>query len=143
MSASGKMMEIKTVLEKAGHKVVVPKNTERYASGETSMESNTESTQHKIDNDLIRGYYLLIKDADAVVVANYDKGAVKNYVGGNSFLEAGFAHVLDKKLYFMNDVPELFYSDELRAMQPVVLHGDLSEIKNELIYDQARKIPTL
>jgi hypothetical protein len=31
----------------------------------------------------------------------------------------------------------------LRAMQPVVLHGDLSEIKNELIYDQARKIPTL
>jgi len=71
----------------------------------------------------------LIADADAVIVANCDKGNIKNYIGGNSFLEAGFAHILNKKLYFLNNIPEMIYSDELRALQPVILNGDLSLIK--------------
>jgi hypothetical protein len=129
MSASKEMMESKILLEKMGHSVVVPKNTERYASGVLEPESAHESTQHKIENDLIRGYYELIADSDAVLVVNADKRGIRNYVGGNSFLEAAFAHVLGKKLYFVNDIPEMSYSDELAALQPVILRNDLERIR--------------
>lgn len=119
MSASKQMVEIERLLKEREHEVVIPKNAERYASGELRAESAHESTENKIEHDLIRGYYQLIKGADAVIVANYDKGDAKDYIGGNSFLEAGFAHVLDKKLYFMNDIPDMPYSDELRAMRSI------------------------
>lgn len=123
------MVELKKSLLKMGHKVILPKNTDKYASGKLSAENNWESTHNKIKYDLLRKYYLLIADADAVIVANCDKGNIKNYIGGNSFLEAGFAHILNKKLYFLNNIPEMIYSDELRALQPVILNGDLSLIK--------------
>lgn len=127
MSAAKQMVEIKNVLERSGHEVVIPKNCEEYASGEIPVENNRESIEHKIEHDLINKYFDLIKESDAVVVANYDKGEIKNYIGGNSFIEAAFAHVLKKKLYFINPIPEMIYSDELRALQPVVLNGDLKK----------------
>lgn len=129
MSASKQIVKMKKVLERKGHEVFVPKNAEKYASGKLAMENNRESTEHKIEHNLIKKYYSLIEKSDAVIVTNYDKGSVKNYVGGNSFLEAGFAHALNKKLYFMNDIPDMTYSDELRALRPVVLKGDLSKIE--------------
>jgi len=128
MSASKQMVGIRNFLEERGHEVGIPKNADKYASGELAPEDSRESTKNKIEFDLIREYYLLIKNADAVLVANFDKGNVKNYVGGNSFLEAGFAHALNKKIFFLNDIPDMIYSDELRALQPVILNGDLSQI---------------
>ena len=116
-------------LKEKGHEVVIPRNTNEYSLGELQAEDGHESTRNKIEHNLIREYYLTIKDADAVVVANYDNGNIRNYVGGNSFLEAGFAHALNKKLYFLNDIPDMIYSDELKALQPIILKGDLSKIK--------------
>lgn len=108
--------------------VVVPHNTEKYASNQLADENSYESTKNKIEKDLIRSYYNEIKNADAVLVANYDKNGIINYVGGNSFLEAAFAHVLNKKLYFLFEIPEMIYSDELKALQPIILNGDLNKI---------------
>lgn len=108
--------------------VVIPHNTEKYASNQLADENSYESTKNKIEKDLIRSYYNEIKNADAVLVANYDKNGVINYVGGNSFLEAAFAHVLNKKLYFLFEIPEMLYSDELKALQPIILNGDLNKI---------------
>lgn len=129
MSASKQMVEMEKILKEKGHEVVLPKHAYEYASGELQPEDNHESTNHKIEHDLIREYYLMIKNADAVIIANYDKRNIKNYVGGNSFLEAGFAHALNKKLYFMNDIPDMIYGDELCALQPIILNGDLSKIR--------------
>jgi len=72
--------------------------------------------------------YFPAKEGTKIEMTNYDKNGTTNYIGGNSFLEAAFAHVLNKKLYFLFDIPEMGYSDELRAMQPVILNGDLSKI---------------
>ena len=129
MSASKQMIEMVEFLTGKGHEVVAPKNMDKYISGELSAEDSCESTKEKMEFDLIRKYYLSIMEANAVIIANYDKGNIKNYIGGNSFLEAGFAHALNKKLYFLNDIPDVAYSDELRALQPIILDGDLSKIK--------------
>jgi predicted RNA-binding protein with PUA domain len=60
---------------------------------------------------------------------NIDKGGFSNYIGGNAFLEMGFAHILNKKIFLLNEIPEMIYTDEILAMQPIVLNGDLSKIK--------------
>jgi len=40
MSASKRMVELKKSLLKMGHKVILPKNTDKYASGKLSAENN-------------------------------------------------------------------------------------------------------
>jgi hypothetical protein len=49
MSASKEMMGMKNSLEEGGHIVVVPRNTDKYASGEFTSEDRRESTQNKIE----------------------------------------------------------------------------------------------
>lgn len=129
MKFSKEMLKMKEDLNSLGfNHVVIPHNTEEYASSTLEKDIRQESTKNKIEKDLIRAYYNEISTTDAVLIANYDKNGVTNYVGGNSFLEASFAHVLNKKLYFLFDIPEMIYSDELRALQPVILNGDLGKI---------------
>lgn len=128
MSVSKEMLQMKLNLEKLDHRVILPKGTEKYASEEKKCENRNESTQNKIDDDLIRSYFEIIEKADAVIAANYNKKHRKNYLGGNTFLEIGFAHVLDKKIYLMNPIPNISYADEIKAMKPVILNGDLSKI---------------
>jgi predicted RNA-binding protein with PUA domain len=66
--------------------------------------------------------------SDAILVLNFDKNGVKNYIGGNTLMEIGFAHVHDKKIFLLNPIPDMPYKDEIEATDPVVLSGDLSKI---------------
>jgi hypothetical protein len=128
MKFSKDMLKIKEELNSLGFSdIVVPHNADKHALNQLE-ESGEESTKIKIEKDLIRSYYKEIKSADAVLIANYDKNGIANYIGGNSFLEAAFAHVLNKKLYFLFEIPNMAYSDELKAMQPIILNNDLSKI---------------
>lgn len=129
MKFSKEMVKLKERLSSFGFDdVAIPRNSEKYASGELNSETSHESTRNKIEGDLVRRYYNEIKEADAVIIANYDKEGIKDYVGGNAFLEAAFAHVLEKDLYFLFNIPEMSYTDELKALQPVILSDDLSKI---------------
>jgi len=129
MSACKKIMEIKKELEDASHKVVIPAGTEGYADGVLSPETCQESVANKIHGDLLRKYFNEIKEADAVLAVNVDKNGIKNYVGGNTFLEIGFAHVLNKKVYLLNNIPDVSYKDEIIAIQPIILNGKISLIE--------------
>jgi nucleoside 2-deoxyribosyltransferase len=128
MSASKKMMEIKDVLEKTGHVVELPKHAEQFASGKWKMESQKESAESKLKDDLIRYHYELIENADAVLIVNEDKNGIKGYIGGNVFLEMGFAYILNKKIFLLNNIPEISYKSEIVAMRPVVLNQNLNKI---------------
>ena len=90
--------------------------------------SGSESAERKIANNFIRKHYKLITNSDAILVLNYDKKGVKNYVGGNSLMEMGFAHVHNKKVFLLNPAPELSYTDEINAMTDMVVNGDLHKI---------------
>lgn len=85
-------------------------------------------SQRVVESDAIRRYWNIIQNSDAVLVVNFDKKGIKGYIGGNSFLEMGFAHVLNKKIYLLNQIPVMGYKDEIEAMQPIVLNGDLNII---------------
>jgi len=130
MTFSKKMVEIAEKLKQSGHEAILPRNTESYARRSLKKEIGSESTENKIKYDLIREYYNEIKNSDAVLIVNKDKNNIPSYIGGNAFLEMGFAHVLNKKIYLLNDTPEMIYTDEIKAMQPITLNGDLDKINN-------------
>lgn len=123
------VMETKEKLEKLGHEVVLPYNIHLYAIGAEKPETREESTKNKVKNDLIRQYFNEIKKSDAVLAINKDKHGIKNYIGGNTFLEIAFAHVLNKKVFLLNPVPDVLYADEILAMEHVVLNNDLTKIR--------------
>ena len=128
------MAELKDKLEALEHEVYLPYSAEKIMKGELSSEvieqAKEDGTFYKVvmENDAIRRWHDVIEKSDAILVANYDKKGIKNYIGGNSFLEIGFAYVMDKKVYLMNPIPDVPYKDEILSMQPVIIDGDLSKI---------------
>ncbi len=128
MKVSIKMLELNNELLRLGHEVILPRHTQEYAEMKTSDHIHNESVKNKIENDLIRDYYEKIKASDAILVVNCDLNGVVGYVGGNSFLEMGFAHVLGKKIFLLNQIPQTSFKDELIAMQPVVLNENLKNL---------------
>ncbi|MFH1916615.1 MAG: hypothetical protein ABIJ21_05090 [Nanoarchaeota archaeon] len=131
MSLSRRMVEIERELREQGHEVVLPEFTCEYAAMASLDKVVTESARNKIDHDLIRRYFHKIREGDAVLIVNEDKNGVSGYIGGNSLLEMGFAYVLDKPIYILKPIPQMGYTDEIVAMQPIVLDGDLGNIRRD------------
>jgi hypothetical protein len=128
MTASKEMLKLEDQLKTLGFEVELPSFTHEYAQMSSINDIHGESVKNKLTHDLIRGYFEKIKESDAVLVANIERKGIAGYVGGNSFLEMSFAHVLNKPLYLLNPIPEMSYVDEMKAMRPVILNGNLSLI---------------
>lgn len=128
MSASKEMVDTENKLIALGHTVVLPEFTHEYAQMETIDKMHTESARNKVQYDLIRGYFDKIKEGDAILLVNIERKGIEGYIGGNSFLEMGFAHILNKPIYLLHKIPDMIYKDELEAMTPILLDGDLSKI---------------
>lgn len=130
--------EIKRVAEDLagqGYEVIIPKTAEMILKGKISLERiKKEKESGKIVKraekmGIMRYYFGKIKESDAILVLNYDKKGIKNYIGGSVFLEMGFAYVLGKKIFLLNEIPDMHYKDEIRAMKPTILNGQLRKIK--------------
>lgn len=81
------------------------------------------------ENDYLKVHYAHILESDAILIVNLEKKGISNYIGGNCLIEMGQAYVNDKKIYLLNDLPtDLPYIDEIEAMDPICLKGDLSKI---------------
>ena len=126
------MVDFKNNLNEMGHEGIIHPVIEDLAfnrNPELMKKIDENHAQAKKEGGYIKWYHENIQNSDAVLVLNYDKNGIKNYIGGNTLMEMGFAHVNDKKVYLLNPVPEeLSYSDEIKAMLDVVLNGDLNRI---------------
>lgn len=112
-----------------GFTVEIPHGVKKYRDNNFTFVAETERAQDKKQLDLIKRYYEEIKKYDIVLVVNPEKNGIENYIGANTFLEMGFAHVLGKVLCVVNPAPKNGYSDEIDAMAPYVLNGDLELLK--------------
>lgn len=129
MRLSKEMVRLEKELLNLGHIVILPRFTREYASLRSEKEMHSESARNKIEHDLIREYFEEIKNNDTIVVVNKKRKNIEGYIGGNSFLEMGFAHVLHKPIYLTDQIPQMGYTDEIIAMQPIILNGNLSLIR--------------
>ncbi len=128
MQFTNKMLEICDELKKLGHEGFL---TDLHVAMIDKNEEEIEKIKiyQKNNKDAIRNFWRAMQGADAVLVLNFDKNGIKNYIGGNTFLEMGFAHVLNQKIFILNPIPEIsYYKSEITAMKPIILNGELSKI---------------
>lgn len=129
MSFAREMLNTKAELENLGHICYLPEGVDEYVSGQVQSKGGSEGARRKAEHNLIKNHYELIKQAEAILVLNHDKKEIKGYIGGNSFLEIGFAHILGRKIFLLKDIPEIsFFKEELLAIQPIILDGDVKKI---------------
>ncbi|KKW41415.1 MAG: Maf-like protein [Candidatus Magasanikbacteria bacterium GW2011_GWA2_56_11] len=128
MHHAEKAKEIQAWFAARGHEAQPSKTTDRFI-GLDDLAKEKQKLREKYDQDAIREHYGVIKDADAVLILNYERHDIPNYIGGNSFLEMGFAHILGKPLYLLNPIPAMpYYETEIIAMRPIVLEGNLERL---------------
>ncbi|MFA4855510.1 MAG: hypothetical protein WC634_02905 [archaeon] len=127
------MVEYKGQLNCLGHEGIIHPYYEEMAAGkmpELLKRIEKEHAAVKKEYGFIKWYYDAIVGSNAILVLNFEKKGIKNYVGGNTLMEIGFAHVNNKKVFLLNPIPkEVSYADEIEAMVDVVLNGDLKKIR--------------
>lgn len=128
MHYTEKMIALRDELTQLGHDAFLTELATPFI-GKTDEEKEEIKINQKNNLDAIREFWKMMQGADAILVANYNKHGIDNYIGGNTFLEIGFAHVLNQKIYLLNPVPKMpYYETEIVAMKPEVINGDLSRI---------------
>ena len=123
-----KMIELKSKLEKMGYLVYIPESFQETGAINYYEYSQEEGKHLKIQHNLIKEHYSKILMSDAVFIANFEKEEIMGYVGGNTLLELGFAHVNNKDIFMANNIPDLKYRTEIEAMQPIIIGSDFTKI---------------
>lgn len=134
-SAYGSIPAIKEYLESIDYEVTLPNC---YDEPVTSEDNEKLSEEEYIE--FFRRMYLesreKVSNIDSILVLNYDKvkkGEVfANYIGASTFLEMYEGFMQNKKIYLINDIPEysMLY-DDIKGMGPILLKGDIENIKKE------------
>lgn len=129
-------VEIQEKLEKQGHEGLL--YTDRVAVNGKIVpvedyykmrKENLTKDLLDIKTDLMWEHFRSIEKSDAVLVINIDKKGVQGYVGGNTFLEMGLAFYLGKRIFlWKSPSKELPHYEEMMAMKPDVIEGDLQRI---------------
>jgi hypothetical protein len=123
-----KAREIINNLEKAGHKVTPPNSFDDAMKEERLKKLNKK--EHSIwKQKMMRLHGPKIKKQDAVLILNLEKKGIPNYIGGATFMEIIKAWELNKKIFLYNSIPKCSFTDEITAINPIILNKDLSKIK--------------
>lgn len=121
-----KIPSIKKESEKSGHIITLPNC---YDAPETEAKYRGTNKHADWKASMIKHSEEVISKVDSVLVLNYTKNGIDNYIGGATFLEMYDAFRLGKKIYMMNDIPEGLLKDEIIGFNPIILNGNLNEIK--------------
>lgn len=123
-----KIPEVQKTLEDSGHEITLPNCYDDPSTEERYRNLGTEE-HSKWKSEMLKHSTNVIESNDAVLVLNFDKHGMKNYIGGATFLEMYDAFRLGKKIFLYNDIPEGILTDEVVGFGPVVINGDLQKIK--------------
>lgn len=120
--------EVAEFFAKLGHEAHPSRSNERYL-GLSDDEAESLKLDDKYNRGALKEHCETIKNCDAVLVLNYTRNGIENYIGGNAFLEMGYAHILAKPIFLLNPIPKIaVYETEIIAMKPVVVFGNLSKV---------------
>lgn len=132
------ILSIKEKLEKLGHEIKIWSPEIKDKNGKLISVKEYYKIRHTANNnekwvwdkktEAILKHFEKVAWSDAILITNYDKNDVKGYIGGNTLMEMGLALFLQKKIYLLNEVPELSYKEEILGVKPIILRGDLSKI---------------
>lgn len=124
MSHKGLWVPIIERLRESGLSVSTPELSE-------ARDWSTFTDEEIVDEKgrLIRRHFANIATASAVLIANFEKNGTPNYIGSNTFLEMCAGFIYEKPIYLLNPVPRQDNYEEILALEPIVLSGDLSQLE--------------
>ncbi len=122
-----KIPPIKENLEKSGHSITLP-NSFDHPLKEEEMKQQSKEAHISWKSNMMRLQEPKVAANDAILVLNFDKNDQQNYIGGATFLEIFKAFELNKKIFLYNPIPDSIFKDEITAINPLILNGDLSKI---------------
>ncbi len=128
------MVDVKNRLCELGYDGWIHKDYEAFVRGEKQdivrRAFGGEHAAIKRENNYLKQHYNHILKSGVILFVNSEKNGIKNYIGGNVLMEMGQAYVNNKKIFFLNGMPTgLPYMDEIEAMDPICLNGDLNNLK--------------
>lgn len=124
-----KMLAVRDFLEASGFKVILPE-LRRFQHIRDELGDDRRFTQIKAS--LTKQNMENVEKCDCLLILNYSHRGIKNYIGGNSFLEMVVASYLGKRIYLLNDIPtNMPYTEEIKALRPIVI-GSLDELRDSL-----------
>lgn len=114
-------------LTKLGHEVLLPNGI----VNRLIEQPNFDPTQAKIDTDSCHKHVDKIRAADVVLICNYTKNGIENYIGANTFAEIFVAKYFDKPIFSLHALPDMPYiHEELQSFGVINLDNDVSKIKH-------------
>ncbi len=133
MTFAKEMLETKERLEKLGHSVIVPYDTDTHIKDSCLIDNLDEDLKHLTKNDILKKCFDLVAQSDAVLILNHPKNNIDGYMGTSTLIETGIAYHLNKKIFLLNNIPaseKHRWAHEVRAMKPILINGDISKIIN-------------
>lgn len=128
LSFTDEVLALAKELEKQDFELLLPNSViER-----SIKKPDFDPVQSKIKTGNVNKHIDKVKASDAILVCNYTKNGIKNYIGANTFLEIAAAHYFGKPIYVLNHLPDQPYiHDEIYSFDIKVLNGDLGKIKKK------------
>lgn len=123
-----KLENIADFLERKGHKITFPNSYDEPLK-EEKMKRLSKEEHIKWKRTMLKKDEKNILHQEAILVLNFEKKRIPNYIGGATFLEIYKAFELNKKIFFYNPLPKCSFTDELIAIDPIIINGDLNKIK--------------
>jgi hypothetical protein len=122
-----KIPPIKKALEDKGHVITLP-NSYDAPFMEEDMKKISREQHIAWKSEMLRKQIQKVKDNDAILVLNFEKNGQPNYIGGATFLEIFSAFEYNKKIFLINPIPDGIFKDELIAINPIILNGNVNRI---------------
>jgi len=133
------MLEVKNDLECLNHAVKLPPSEVKNENGDmipvkqfySRRKAEKDDTSWIWDRrrEAVRAHFKKVEWCDAVLILNYDKNDIANYIGPNTFLEMGLAFYLHKKIFLLNNIPQTNFKEEILSMKPAIINRDLTKIR--------------
>lgn len=133
-----KAVEVEEFLKANGFESIIPLTAKKMKKSGNWNPSHYRTWQvdeadYPKKSALMREHFNEIENGDVVLVVNDEKHGQSNYIGGNVLIEMAIAFYLNKPIYVMNDLPkDSKYLEEIKAMQPTVLKGNLRTLLDYL-----------
>jgi len=131
------MIKMKGQLGKKGHEAILPPSLGKFGIKNVEDAERLKRDRKKYINEIkpvyTKEHFKNVVNSDAILVVNKEKHGIENYIGGATFAEIMLAFHYNKKIFFLNPIPKdenlSSIIDELEAVKPTILNGNLDLIK--------------
>ncbi len=128
---------VKTKLQNDGYTVIIPAVAQLMQdSGNFNVNDYkpwfADAKDYHKKAELMHDHFDEVEKADAILVLNYQKHGVDNYIGGNVLMEMALAFHLKRPVFILNEIPkESTFLEEIEGLLPIILHGKLENFDKE------------